>query len=183
MSISSEDSDELLLEQYCQGDVNAFEILYQRYRKSLYIYLCRTCDNQAQADDCYQEVWSRVIKAKTQFKQGSFKAWVFQIARNIKIDLFRKQTLHIVSDSEQVEEAMSTDYPQEQHYSDRECHDRLRLEIAQLPAEQRDALLLKEEAGLTLEQIAKVVSVGRETIKSRLRYALKQLKKVLKDCL
>lgn len=51
--------------------------------------------------------------------------------------------------------------------------------LTDLPAAQREAFLLHEEAGLTLEQIAKVVGTGRDTIKSRLRYALNRLRRDL----
>jgi len=53
--------------------------------------------------------------------------------------------------------------------------------LADLPAAQRETFLLHEEAGLTLEQIATVVGTGRETIKSRLRYALNRLRRDLRE--
>jgi RNA polymerase sigma-70 factor (ECF subfamily) len=58
---------------------------------------------------------------------------------------------------------------------------RLQALLAELPAEQRDVFLLHEEAGLALETIAEISGVGRETAKSRLRYALSKLRAALKD--
>ena len=58
--------------------------------------------------------------------------------------------------------------------------ERLKTEILALPDDQKEALLLKLEAGLDLEQIGKITGVGRETVKSRLRYATTKLKQVMR---
>ena len=62
-----------------------------------------------------------------------------------------------------------------------EDRDRLRAAILSLPPEQRDALLLKLESGLKMEDIARVTGVSRETVKSRLRYAVGKLKQVMHE--
>ncbi len=63
----------------------------------------------------------------------------------------------------------------------RERGARLRTALATLPREQRDAFLLHEESGMSLDEIAEASGVGRETIKSRLRYALAKLREALAD--
>lgn len=176
-------TDEDLFSRYRHGDVAAFEQLYQRYRQTLYRYLIRTCPDTAEAEDIYHDVWSRVINAKNPFTDGSFKAYLFQIARNINIDRSRRNRLQLVTDEETLDAQPSANRPAEERQHLEDCGKRLLNELGQLPAEQRDAFLLKEESDLTLEQIAQLVYVGRETIKSRLRYALKRLREALEDCL
>jgi RNA polymerase sigma-70 factor, ECF subfamily len=176
-------TDEILFSLYRRGDVAAFEQLYQRYRQTLYRYLVRTCTDASEAEDIYHDVWSRVIHAKNPFNDGSFKAYLFQIARNINIDRSRRNRLQLVTDEATLDAQPSTDKPADEQQHLQDCGERLLNELGQLPAEQRDAFLLKEESDLTLEQIAKLVNVGRETIKSRLRYALQRLREVLEDCL
>lgn len=176
-------TDEALFSRYRRGDVTAFEQLYQRYRQTLYRYLVRNCSDASEAEDIYHDVWSRVIHAKNPFTEGSFQAYLFQIARNISIDLGRRNRLQIVTDDTILDAQPSADRAVEDHRHLLDCGERLLDELGRLPGEQRDAFLLKEESDLTLEQIARLVDVGRETIKSRLRYALKRLREALEDCL
>ncbi|MCU7797917.1 MAG: sigma-70 family RNA polymerase sigma factor [Candidatus Thiodiazotropha sp. (ex Myrtea spinifera)] len=176
-------SDEALFNLYRKGDASAFEVLYQRYRQSLYLFLLRTCDSPADADELYQDAWSRIITATKPFGEGSFKAYVFRIARNLQIDRFRRAHLKPVSDDEAMQQVSDPAPTPDVRANDLDCTERMKQQLASLPKEQSEAFLLKEEGGFTLEQIAEMVSVGRETIKSRLRYALKQLRKMLEDCL
>ena len=183
MAKESEITDELLLNRFRRGNSSAFEQLYTRYRKSLYIYLLRTCANSSEADDLYQEVWSRVIDSKERFNHGSFKAYIFRIARNLQIDHFRRQSLRLVTDGKSSDEVIDPQPEPDDRSHAEDCGKRLLSELSLLPNDQRDAFLLKEESGLSLQQIAEMAHTGRETIKSRLRYALKRLRSVLEDCL
>ena len=179
------DSDEALLSRYFGGELTAFETLYSRYRAPLYRFVLRTLRNGAEAEDLYHEVWSRIITTSQRFSDvtpGAFKAYLYQIARNLLIDRSRRATLQLVETDDPPEVASDAPTPDIQlHYDD--CGERLLLAIDGLPAEQREAFLLKEESGLSLEQIAVMVSTGRETIKSRLRYAMKKLRELLEGCL
>lgn len=178
-----EPTDEVLFARYRRGDAGAFERLYRRYRKTLFRYLIHSGSESSEAEDIYHEAWSRVIHASSPFVEGSFSAYLFRIARNIRIDRLRRNRLQLVTDDEVLAEQPSPDRPAEQQFHLQDCGDRLVRELGQLPGDQRDAFLLKEETGLTLEQIAGLVNVGRETIKSRLRYALNRLRAALEDCL
>jgi RNA polymerase sigma-70 factor (ECF subfamily) len=181
----SNDSDELLISSYFKGDLPAFETLYSRYRAPLFRFLLRSLRNNAEVEELYHEVWSRIITTSQRFNDetpGAFRAYLYQIARNLLIDRGRRATLHLVDVDDPPEVASDAPSPDDQlHYDD--CGERLLVAIDVLPAEQREAFLLKEESGLSLEQIAVLMSAGRETIKSRLRYAMKRLRQLLEDCL
>lgn len=181
----SNDSDESLIIRYFGGEMSAFEALYSRYRAPLYRFLLRSLRNAPEVEDLYHEVWSRIITTSQRFSDetpGAFRAYLYQIARNLLIDRSRRATLHLVEVDDPPEVASDVPSPDEQlHYDD--CGERLLLAIDGLPVEQREAFLLKEESGLSLEQIAALVSSGHETIKSRLRYAMKKLRQLLEDCL
>jgi len=163
----------------------AFETLYSRYRAPLFRFLLRSLRNGADVEELYHEVWTRIITTSLRFNDetpGAFRAYLYQIARNLLIDRSRRATLQLVEVEDPPEVATDGPLPEEQlHYDD--CGDRLLLAIDGLPADQREAFLLKEESGLSLEQIAATVSAGRETIKSRLRYAMNKLRQLLGDCL
>jgi len=173
----SERSDEALMHAYANGDMAAFERLYGRYRGSLYRYiLCRVGD-PATANDLYQGSWEKLIKARKTYRATApFKAWLFRIAHNHLVDHARRN--RPMADVAMDSLAAADPGPPERLLADYRQAE-LTAAIESLPGEQKDALLLKLEAGLDLQTIADVTGVNRETAKSRLRYAVGRLQKIL----
>jgi len=174
-------TDEQLMQWYRGGDADAFDRLYARYRGPLYRYVLRQCGGCAEADELFQDVWLRVVRARGQWKASQpFRPWLYRIAHNRVVDHWRASG----SPFESTEESEPHDASplQEVLAHLRDCVARLKALLVYLPDEQRDAFLLKEEGGLTLAQIAEVTGSERETVKSRLRYALKRLRDGLEGC-
>ena len=184
--VNSTASDEDLMTRYMAGDERAFEVVYRRHREAVRRFLARQSGSVAVGQELGQEVWFRVIRAVQDNRysaDGRFRPYLFRIARNLQIDHFRRQNIRPISDDDGIE-GLNDPAPSPAEISHAEdCGERLLNELGELPPEQRDTFLLKEESGLTLEQIAEMVNAGRETIKSRLRYAMKRLRSVLEDCL
>jgi RNA polymerase sigma-70 factor (ECF subfamily) len=176
-------SDEDLYRHFRNGDAQAFESLYQRYRQPLFHFLLGSCRSVSDAEDLFQDLWDRIIHSKKGFTEGSFRAWIFRIARNLQIDAFRRSAVRPVSSDADVDALSAATPLPETRVHDEDCGQRMRQAIGQLSHEQREAFLLKEETGMPLGDIADMLCVGRETIKSRLRYALKRLRALLEDCL
>jgi len=190
-------SDERLMLAYRAGDADAFTLLYRRHRGALYRYLARQCGNPALADELHQDVWCKVISARSEYEPlARFPTWLFRIARHRLIDHYRQHARHLLAhyqataeeEGEEGEElierlpAASEETPHVLH----ERHDtarRISLALAELPPLQREVFLLAEEGGLTLDEIAVATGCGRETTKSRLRYALGKLRRTLQDLL
>ncbi len=174
------DDDELML-TFAAGDAGAFDALYERYRKPLYRYLFHAVGDRAVADDLYQDIWSRIIDARAQFRRGNgFKRWAFRIAHNRLVDHWRAVGRQPAMDSEPTEQLADQHSGGPDANAERNQQaDRLRSALMKLPAEQREAFLLQQEAGLTLAELAERDGVGRETVKSRLRYATAKLRKFL----
>jgi len=174
-------SDDDLMLAYAAGDAAAFDQLYERYRQPLYRYLVHATGQRATAEDLYQDVWSRIVASRTAFRRDAgFKRWAFRIAHNRLIDHWRVQK-PTAADSETTLGQLADD-PSRQPDSEQargERADRLRSALMALPQDQREAFLLQQEAGLSLSQIAENKGVGRETIKSRLRYAVNKLREKL----
>ncbi len=175
-------SDESLFATYRKGDMTAFEQLYARYRQPLYLYLLRLGHAEATAEDIFHDCWLRIIDHHTQFDGQNFRAWLYTVARNLSTDTFRKAQVRQVDYSQNAEAVVSTVSAQRQQEGE-DCIELIKTSVAALPLEQRDVFLLKEEAGLSLQQIADMMSVGRETIKSRIRYAMSQLRVLMEECL
>ena len=178
--------DEHLLARYVGGDMLAFNALYQRHRAPLWRYLTRLLGSSAIGEELYQEVWQKVIQQRTQFSGAPFKPWLYRVAHNLALDHLRRnqrapmQSLDdmVLSFPNVLDSHRSDDSPEAMQL-DEEAHQRLLSALAELPPEQRDVVLMKAEGDLTLEQIGELTGQGRETVKSRLRYALAKLKGVL----
>ena len=173
--------DDLMLAFAC-GAPDAFEVLYERYRKPLYRYLYHAVGDKALADDLYQDVWSRIIASRAGFSRGNgFKRWAFRIAHNRLVDHWRALGRQPGIDGDALDELSDDASPAPDETLERgQQAERLRAALMQLPPEQREAFLLQQEAGLSLADIAARNNVGRETIKSRLRYAVGKLRGSLK---
>jgi len=174
-------TDDDLMLAFAGGAAGAFEVLYERYRKPLYRYLYHAVGDKAAADDLYQDVWSRIIASREKFSRGNgFKRWAFRIAHNRLVDHWRALGRQPGLDTEALETVPGDNRQEPDETLERDQQgDRLRAALMQLPADQREAFLLQQEAGLSLADIAERESVGRETIKSRLRYAVGKLKGIL----
>ena len=172
-----EKTDEQLMQQYAKGDAKAFDVLYARHRGALYRYFNRQVNDATSANDLYQGAWEKIIKARGKYRTSSpFTAWMYRIAHNHLVDYYRR-----IRPVDSVEtDTLADGRPDPvQGVISSEQNDQLRAGITSLPMEQRDTLLLKLETGLKMEEIASVTGVSRETVKSRLRYAVNKLKRSL----
>lgn len=180
-----ESTDQALMLRYAEGDTEAFEMLYERHRRPVYAYLLRNTGGAQDADDIFQEVWQRVIRNRERYRPtAKFSTYLFHIARNCFVDHCRRTGRHAILDSIDADDGpelatRDSDPPAQVAAADLAL--RLGAAIAGLPANQRDAFLLHEEGGLTLDEIAFVTGTGRETVKSRLRYAVAKLRMALAD--
>ena len=170
-------SDEQLMQRYASGDVAAFETLYARYRGPLYRFILRQVNDEAQANDLYQGVWEKLIGARSRYRPDRpFRAWMFRIARNHLIDFYRRQ-----QPASSMDQAgfVATAAEQEDLLDQDRQKAALQAAIGSLPREQREAIMLRLEGEFSLDEIAQLTDVGRETVKSRLRYATAKLKQVM----
>jgi len=160
---------------YGGGDAGAFETLYRRHRGALYRFVLRALRHRATAEELFQEVWLRVIEARGRYApQARFTTWLYTIAHNLLVDHWRKKGLSVVPLDED-EMVAAPDNPARQAEA-REALARFMHALEALPAAQREAFLLHEEAGLTVAEIAAVTGANEEAAKSRLRYAMAKLK-------
>ena len=178
--MGDERTDEALMLAYAGGDLLAFEILYGRHRGTLYRFLLRSMRHRADADELFQETWSRLIAARERYRPDArFTTWLLQIAHNLIIDRHRRQRPQ--ASPEEAEAALrNLDTPESEQpehvLSEFEQRRRLQLALEDMPEEQRVAFLLRIEGGLGLEEIGEITGAGRETVKSRLRYALARIR-------
>jgi len=180
----SELNDEQLMLKYAKGDVSAFEVLYFKHKGGLFRYCLRQFSNRAIAEECFQEIWMKVINNRTNYQPTAlFTTYLYRIAQNHVIDIFRKEKKR-ANDCE-YDEISSEIITPIQQVTEAEIKDQqamiveLRKQISSLPFEQKNTLLLKLDTGLSLDEISHVLDCGKETVKSRLRYATSKLKELL----
>ena len=172
-------SDESLMQGYGEGDVLAFEILYERHKSGLFHYLYCSCQDESLVEDLAHEVWLAVIRRAEQYSASArFKTYLYRIAWHKLVDHWRSASRHQrveggFEESEYLDlDTISTGH--EQWLDVRE----MMAAIDELPGEQRTAFLLKEE-GFSQQEIADITDAKPETVKSRIRYANKALRELL----
>ncbi|MGB5625593.1 MAG: RNA polymerase sigma factor [Woeseiaceae bacterium] len=174
--------DSALMLRYQDGDISAFETLYRRHNDPLYRYLLRLCRHRDTAEDLFQEVWGKIVKARASYRPtAKFTTFLYRVARNCFIDHLRRNKRHMSGAELEEDLQPHPGEPLEMATERSLAKERLSKALMDLPDEQRDVFLLHEEAGLSLDQIALVTGSNRETAKSRLRYAVNKLRAAIDE--
>ena len=179
----AEPTDEELMQAYGAGEASAFETLYSRHRGPLFRFMLHQVRDHGTAEELYQDVWQRVITARARYQPDArFSTWLFQIAHNRLTDHWRALQHRPPAPADAEERTLREADPEtpERQLSAFEERRRLQLALEELPADQREVVLLRLEQELSLDQIGQITGVGRETVKSRLRYAIDKLRLRLK---
>ena len=179
-------SDEELMLSYQQGDAVAFEVLYERHKGGVFRYLMAKCHQQAIAEELFQDVWMKLIVARDRYEvRAKFTTYLYQLAHNHFIDYYRKTRTDVFLQNDQdedIEQMTANDQKQPDVQLEMQQQiETLSALVDGLPDEQREAFMLREEAGLTVAEIAEVTGVNTEAAKSRLRYAVKKLRAGFKN--
>jgi RNA polymerase sigma-70 factor (ECF subfamily) len=186
-------SDDQLMQRYGDGDLSAFQQLYARHRVGLYRFVAWRSPRAEWVDEVGQDTWANLIDARARYRPQSsatFRTFLYQIARNRLLDLLRQQQPVLAAELgnhmgsatdgaslfDALADAVHDSRTPEQLLEQREQHDSLHRAVASLPGEQREALVLQQFSGLSIEEIAQLVAVPGETVKSRLRYAMRKLR-------
>lgn len=176
--MSTEPTDEELMLRFQRGDAAAFETLYRRYRNPLMGFLRRHTGDSVLAEELFQDLWTAIIRRIGEYRiESSFRTYLYHNARNRLVDVYRRSRDTVAIET--VEDELPASTPVDEQADSERRHRRLMQAVDDLPEEQREAFLLKEEAGLSLAELAEATGVNTETAKSRLRYAFKKLRSVL----
>jgi RNA polymerase sigma-70 factor (ECF subfamily) len=172
-----EQTDELLMEAYRNGDRSAFSDLVRRYKDILFGYLMRMVHNRDVAEDLFQETFLRVHEKAHTYRPGStFKSWMFTIATRVAIDRLRRIKRHPEFQSLEAEEQMvEPSANPAQNAEAAELRKTVQGAIELLPPKQRAVLILSYYQGHTYPEIAKIMSCSTGTVKTHMSRALKKL--------
>ncbi len=164
------------IERIAQGDRHALDELVEFFYPEILRYCLWHAPNPALAEDAAQETFYKAIRYFDRYShKGRFKAFLYQIAANTCMDMRRKKYLRDVSFEDLPGELSDEGAALEQLQSDIF----LRQLVRQLPEDTRELVLLRYGQELTLREISQVTGIPLRTVQSKLRSALKKLKKEL----
>jgi RNA polymerase sigma-70 factor (ECF subfamily) len=177
------DDDAALLSAHVAGDGQAFARLYDRYDRPCFLFIRRLLGSAhaEAAEDLHQETWIAISRNAAAFDpaRASFRAWLFTVARHKVFDHFRRQKVTVLSGAADEAAALAAPDPAASPLEtvvSRDLAQRVVAAVEALPLEQRGALIMSAQGGLSLEEIAEATGVAVETAKSRLRYARAKLR-------
>ena len=165
-------TDEELMLQVRDGAGETLGVLFERYHVPLYNFYTKLTGDRALSEDLVQEVFLRILRHRQTFRQGTpFRAWIYQIARNARIDHFRKSRPQVPFEPEMAPAVAAGDPAQQQQESEM-----LHRALMELPEEKRELLVLCRFQELPYEEVARLVGCGVPTVKVRIHRALQELR-------
>jgi RNA polymerase sigma-70 factor (ECF subfamily) len=169
-------SDEALFERFQGGDLSAFDELYARYEGPVFGFVLRFLGERAEAEDVLHETFLGVLRGRRE--QGSFRAWLFQVARHLCLNRRRSQrrearALKTARDEEAAPPAAQAAL--ERHQAVQALH----AAVQGLPELLAEVYHLRV-AGLSYEEMAEVVGAPLGTVKSRMHEMLERLRAEMK---
>jgi RNA polymerase sigma-70 factor (ECF subfamily) len=181
-------SDEDLVIAIRDGDTDSLGVLVTRWQAPLHRFVYRMLPRQEDARDICQETFLRVLKKADRFKEGSrFSTWMYQIALNLCRDKLRKQRRWglLVAENQEWDEGWmpvasgSVEADPARNAERRQLATSVMRALDQLPASQREVLILKEFEGLKFREIAELLGCPESTVKSRMYGGLSELRAAL----
>jgi RNA polymerase sigma-70 factor (ECF subfamily) len=179
--------DEELVARATAGDLESFNQLVMRWERPIYALAYRTLGREEDARDVVQDAFLRAFRGLKGFKgEAKFSSWLYRITLNLCRDWMRRERrapLVQVPEGDDLidlaEQMPSPDESVEDLVARREMSQAVALAMAELPDEQRTAILLKEYQGLTFQEIAEMLDCPLSTVKTRLYQGLSVLRRRL----
>jgi len=178
-------SDDEILDLVAGGRHHAFDLLVTRYGARVRRYLRQVAGVEAPVDDLTQEVFVRVFREAGRRRGGTFAAWLYRVARHLAVDHLRheaarKRAMGQVEDS--AARAPEAPLPSASLEA-REFREHLDAALGRLPEEFRTAFLLREQEGMSYEEIGEVLEISPKTVSTRIHRARTRLRGLLQPWL
>lgn len=180
-------SDQELIHEFLKGKPSSLQILIERHQQRVFASLILLVKDRQLAEDLFQDTFVKVINSLREGKyneEGKFLPWVLRIAHNLAIDYFRKnKQMPMVHDREDfsiMESLKLTDDNIEDRIIRSRIHHEVRILLDELPMEQREVVIMRHYGEMSFKEIADVTQVSLNTALGRMRYALINLRKLMK---
>lgn len=169
-------TDEMIMEAVKNGDLQQVSMLFDRYNKPIYNFLARMTMDRALAEDLTQNVFFRIIKYRSSYREGlRFQSWIYKIARNIFSDHYQKEK-NKFSDFVDMEK-ISEHVPDGDENQKQEEQEKLLLRsMEMLTDEQRELLVLTRFQHMKYEDVAVIMDTTVANIKVKVHRAIAKLR-------
>lgn len=180
-------TDQELVKLYLNGNETVLEELLKRHKSKIYTSIYLLVKDQYLAEDIFQDAFIKVIntlRSGRYNEEGKFLPWVMRIAHNLVIDYFRREKRAPVITSADGTDVFNLLQFHEENAEDKilreQTHFDLRAMIHLLPDDQKEVLIMRHYADLSFKEIADLTDVSINTALGRMRYALNNLRKMMK---
>ena len=182
-------SDQVLLNRYLSGDRSAISQLIDRHSVRVRDYIRMMVRDRDVADDILQETLIKVVRVIDEGRYtdtGKFLSWVLRIAHNRVLDYFRSQkSARTVTEADAGYNVLGSLRFAERTIEDRMVDEQIEADVRslidKLPEEQREVVVMRYYAGMSFQEIADQTEVSINTALGRMRYALINLRKMIKE--
>lgn len=164
-----------------QGDNIEIGAIYEQYHLSIFRYLYYRVGDLYTAEDLASEVFVHMIRSLNQFRPNSvsFQAWLYQIARNLAIDHYRKSKVR--NHTELEENLSSGEEALDSTIEKKLNNERLRRALNKLSNDQREVIELRFIAGMPISEVAQILHKSENAIKAHQRRGLAALRQILSE--
>lgn len=164
------DNELFLLAQ--QGDVEAFNVIFQRYEKKVYVYCMRVLYDEEAAHDAFQEAFMRLYEHRRTYDGRNFMVWFFTIVRNVCLNMRRNKKTTVPFETSEADTTPA-------QIRDVVLYDEVASALTRLPDDYREAIVLYEYEGYAYKEIAEITGASIATVKIRIYRARKMLRSIL----
>jgi RNA polymerase sigma factor (sigma-70 family) len=170
-------SDEELMTQVRAGAGEMLGVLFERYQFALFNFFLKLTGDRSVSEDLVQEVFFRMLKYRHSYRPDTgFRAWMYQIARNARVDVLRRRRPETTWEPEMSPAIKPPDTAQQEQEAEM-----LHRALLQLPDEKREVLVLSRFQDLKYEQIAEIMDCEVSTVKVKVHRALQELRDVFRQ--
>ena len=181
-------NDQELVTLYLAGDERAFEQLLHRHKRKVWSHICLLVRDRELTEDIFQDVFIKVVNTLKEGRyneEGKFLPWVMRIAHNLVIDHFRRnKKMPLVRSNDDHDVFATLAQPgknMEQRLVNLQIDEDVRRLIDHLPEEQREVVMMRTYLGMSFKEIAEHTEVSINTALGRMRYALINMRKMIKQ--
>lgn len=165
------------MERFCQGEAEAFDVLFGRYARAVNAFLARMVGNPSLAEDLTQATFLSLVRSRGRFQSGArFKPWLYAIAANAARDHLRRRHVEELTPEGQLPQNAASHDPLPR---DLGLERQVQAALAQLPTAQREAIVLHRFEGLSFAEIAEVVGLTESAVKVRAHRGYERLRELL----
>jgi RNA polymerase sigma factor (sigma-70 family) len=167
-------SDEELMSQVRSGVGEMLGLLFERYQMPLFNFYLKLTADRAASEDLVQEVFFRILKYRQSYRvETPFRAWMYQIARNARLDYLRRRRPETSWEPEMSPAVAPADTAQQSQETAL-----LYRALMRMPEDKREVLVLSRFQDLKYEEIAKLLDCETGTVKTRVHRALQELREI-----